>query len=398
MEENLDFLGFNPADVFDQPTSRNASNGNANNLIYKPRPDESVSEDGIYRSTIQVIYSPQTFVHIDAAGNVRYGWDERSILHQQTYSLHDAHGWLTVVSSLTNNDTSCPLFTAWKKCHFSKPEESDAARVLYNQALSVDKGGKGLFNRRQPCYATIRVIEDANHPEYNGQYMFMKLPKSIRELIETASKTSEADNHPGIPVMDLLYGRAIKLQVIPGEDDKAHPERRLREQSYKGTITKGVVTCTYPDGTSVLTDDEQRILNEYINEMKQRVWDNDEWETMSSTTFKEKLAETINDIRSKENTKKVGAIYKKAIEKFATFIPDLNDELGYKEWSPEVKARVQSWIDIVLSGNDPAAVSVQAALTPEATAAIDTAPVTAPQTAAPTQPVVNADPFDDLPF
>jgi len=397
MEQDLDFLGFNPADVFTETqSSRGASN--SNNLIYKPRPDESISEDGIYRSTIQVIYSPQTFKHVDQAGNVRYGWDERSILHQQTYTLHDAHGWLTVVSSLTNNDTSCPLFTAWKKCHFSRPEESDAARILYNQALSTDKGGKGLFNRRQPCYVTIRVIEDANHPELNGQYMFMKLPKSIRELIETTSKTSEADNHPGIPVMDLLYGRAIKLQVIPGEDDKAHPERRLREQSYKGAISKGVVTCTYPDGSSVLTPDEQAVLNEYISEMKQRVWDNDEWETMSSTTFKEKLSETIADIKSKENTKKVGAIYKKAIETFATFIPDLNAELGYKEWTPEVKERVQQWIDIVLSGNDPAAMNVAAPVTSTVASAVNEAVEQRPVETAQPQVTPPFDTIDDLPF
>ena len=30
------------------------------------------------------------------------------------------------------------------------------------------------------------------------------------------------------------------------------------------------------------------------------------------------------------------------------------EELGYKEWTDEQKARVQNWIDIVLKGEDPA--------------------------------------------
>jgi hypothetical protein len=45
------------------------------------------------------------------------------------------------------------------------------------------------------------------------------------------------------------------------------------------------------------------------------------------------------------------------IEKIKSFCPNLIEEMGYKEWIPEVKERVQKWIDIVLQGNDPATIS-----------------------------------------
>ena len=72
--------------------------------------------------------------------------------------------------------------------------------------------------------------------------------------------------------------------------------------------------------------------------------------------------------------------------------------MGYKEWSPEVKARVQSWIDVVLSGNDPKSVSVDGANTPkmpEGTATTNTQTETK-STETSSASVESGD--DDLPF
>ena len=53
----MDILNFNPSQLSafndEQKTSR-ASNP----MIYKTKPDESKSSDGVYRSTIRVIYNP----------------------------------------------------------------------------------------------------------------------------------------------------------------------------------------------------------------------------------------------------------------------------------------------------------------------------------------------------
>ena len=69
-------------------------------MIYKTKPDESKSSDGVYRSTIRVIYNPFDLKH--------------SILEQVSYSMTDKDGWFSAVSSLTNGDTNCPIFKAWK--------------------------------------------------------------------------------------------------------------------------------------------------------------------------------------------------------------------------------------------------------------------------------------------
>ena len=155
-------LGFDPASlsVFAQPEQKN---NNFSNNIYKPRPAESKSTDGIYRATIRVVYSPHDIA--------------RSILERQSYGLTDARGFFQVVSKLTNNDTSCPVFSAWKQCRYSKNP------VLQAQAATKDKGGNGLFDKRFERFVTIQIMDDQNHPELNGKYMFWKLPKFIYEAM-----------------------------------------------------------------------------------------------------------------------------------------------------------------------------------------------------------------------
>ena len=78
-----DILGFDPTQltVFNEPEA-NKSAGDP--LIYKPAPEKSKSEDGIYRSTIKIIYNP---------------FDLRtSVLEQQSYAMQDKDGYFSIVS------------------------------------------------------------------------------------------------------------------------------------------------------------------------------------------------------------------------------------------------------------------------------------------------------------
>ena len=323
MNEN-EILGFDPTSlsVFNEPEAPKSA---GNPLIYKTQPANSVSEDGVYRATIKVIYSPQNL--------------KASILEQQTYAMQDVNGWFTVVSSLTNNDTKCPVFTAWKKCRYAED-----GSVLKMQCESKDKGGKALFDKRFARYVTVQILEDKNQPELEGKYMFWKLPKSIWDIINAKMSPSKESGKASIPVMDFLFGRAIELEVIPGPDDKNAPERKTRETKYMGELTDDVVSCVNPDGSPLLNDEEQEILDTYVKAMT-KVW---------KTKSPEERAEMMKTINADENTKALGKIYKRVLEEIKSFCPDLNANLGYKEWTPEVKARVDAWINIVLSGNDPA--------------------------------------------
>ena len=138
-----DILGFNPQDLFSTNESNQSQSSGSNGLIYRTRPQDSVSEDGIYRAKIKIIYNPEN--------------PRKSILEQQSYGLQDAQGFFTVISSLTVDDKSCPIFTSWKKCHYAQE-----GTALYNQALSKDKGGKGLYDRRFARYVIVQILKDKN--------------------------------------------------------------------------------------------------------------------------------------------------------------------------------------------------------------------------------------------
>lgn len=359
-----DILGFDPSQlsVFDTTEQQKSS---SNPFIYKTRPSDSVSDDGVYRSTIKIIYNPFDVKH--------------SILEQQSYAIHDAQGWLTVVSSLTVDDKSCPIFTAWKKCHYASP-----GSVLWKQAAQEKDGGRALFDKRFARYVTIQVLEDKNQPELEGQYLFWKLPTSIWTLINQKMAPSAESKKASIPVMDFLFGKSIELEVNPGPDDKAHPERKTREISYVGELSEDVVSCTAPDGSPLLNDAEQSVLDRYVAAIK-KVWKEKD---------PAKRAEMTQAINQDPNTIELRNIYKKALDQIKQFCPNIMEKLSYKEWSPEIKTRVQNWIDLVLAGKDPAQADVN----------IPEVADTVTDTDSPTESVtttsitVEANDPDDLPF
>ena len=362
-----EILGFDPTklSIFAEPEQKS---GNFVSNIYRPRPADSKSTDGIYRATIRVLYSP---------------WNvQRSILERTSYAMQDAQGFFQVVSKLTDNDTSCPIFSAWKTCHFSKDP------MLQMQATTKDKGGNGMFDRRYERYVTIQVIDDQNNQDLNGQYMLWKLPKFVYEAITTKMRPAAESNKASIPVMDPLFGRAIYLEVKPGPDDPQAPERKLREISYSTTeISDDIMPCTNPDGSSMLNAEEQAVLDTYINEM------NKVWKSRNADERQKLSAEIANN----DNTKKLSVIYNNVIEKMKEFCPNLIDELGYKPWSEETTARVNNWIAAVLAGKNPSA-SI-----PTPGGGIPAADPLAVPTAAPTvapspTPTPAADASSDLPF
>ena len=76
-----------------------------------------------------------------------------------------------------------------------------------------------------------------------------------------------------------------------------------------------------------------------------KIWktkDPDERATMEAT------------VNADPNTAELRKLYKKVIEQIKGFCPNLIEELGYKPWTPELTARVNNWIKIVLECKDPA--------------------------------------------
>lgn len=370
MEENI--LGFDPSQlsVFNQTENQPKS---FNTNIYKPQPKLSKAEDGVYRAQIKVIYNPHSL--------------RESIVQRQSYAMKDDKGFFQLVSKLTNNDTDCPIFKAWKTCHYSKDP------VLQAQALTKDKGGKGLFDKRFERYVTIQVIEDNNQPELVGKYMFWKMPKFIWDAINSKMTPSAESKKASIPVMDFLFGRAIDLEITPGPDDPAQPERKTREISYSTSeITEDVISCTNPDGSPLLTDEQQDILDEYVERMTKEVW---------KQRDPAKREAALVEIQQDENTKKLTSFYREIIEKIKGFCPNLKEEMGYREWSAEDVERAQNWINIVLSGGDPEVPSVASLNVGAGAINVGVAKQVNGEAATlemPSNPVVQQASTDDLPF
>jgi hypothetical protein len=332
MTEN-EVLGFNPQDLFNNQSGDNAQQSPTNSLIYKTKPSESVSEDGHYRAKIKIIYNPE---------NPKASW-----LEQQSYGLQDKDGFFNVISSLTVDDKSCPVFTSWKKCHFA-----EKGTTLYNQALPKDQGGKGLYDKRFARYVIVQILKDKNQPDLVGSFKLWKLPTSIYTLLQNTMNPSKESGKMPIPVLDYLFGRAITIDVAPGPDDKANPLRKTREITYTGDISKNAVSCINPDGSPLLNDEEQEILDAYIAKIS-KAWDM-ECEDEDDIEERNKLVAEVN---SSDEYKALLPIYSKVFAQIKEWAPKL-DTLSYKEWPDSVKTRVANWIKVVESGNDPAQVSV----------------------------------------
>ena len=362
MTEN-DILGFDPSQlsVFNQEQTQH-SYGPSN--IYRTKPAESKSEDGVYRSTIKIVYNPFDLKH--------------SILEQQSYALHDKDGWFTVVSKLTNGDTNCPIFKAWKKCRYA--EDGTALKAQLD---------KHIFDKRFARYCVVQIIEDNNQPDLVGKFMFWKLPKSIFDIINAKMNPSKESKKAPIPVMDFLFGRSIDLEVIPGPDDKNAPERKLRETSYMGEISEDIVSCTNPDGTSLLSAAEQAVLDKYITSMQQ-VW---------RSRDPEARATMLAQINADPNTAELQNIYRRVLEDIKKVCPNIEEELGYKDWSQEVQDRVNNWINIVLQGNDPAVADDVPDILKGSSEPAPSTPANTPTETNPFAPEnIDNDIPDDLPF
>lgn len=315
-----DILGFDPRQL-SVLAENDKPKGNSN--IYHTRPEDSVSKDGVYRSTIRVVYNPFNFT--------------QSIIEQQGYYIEDEDGGLYVVSSLTNQDTNCPIFKAWKKCRYS-----DEGSDLWKQQAKKEDGGLGLFDKRFARYVTVQIMSDKNQPDLEGKYMIWKMPSDIYNLIMAKQAPAKESNKCPIPIMDFLFGRTIDLEVKPGPGPKGSKEYK-RQTSYMGEIADDVTSCTNPDKSPLLSASEEVVLNHYIDQMKE-IW-------------KEKDPEERNrkqaEVNADPNTAQLKSIYAKVIENLKTFCPNVYEEMGYKPWDENTTKRVERWIKTVLAGLVP---------------------------------------------
>ena len=330
-----DVMGFNPTDlsVFNA-TETTEFNQN----VYKTNPKDSKAEDGHYRCKLRVIYNPNDI--------------KQSIVKQATYAMNDADGFFMVKSALANGDRNCPIFKSWKKLWFSGVEEKkEWARKMYDKSESQ--------------WCLVQIIEDDNRPELVGQIKAMKLPKAIYVKLEALMNPAPETKKAPVPVMDYIFGRILEMDVTPGPDDPAHPERKQREIKYDLCSFEADPTPVVRiDGTPFFTDEELELIDTY----------NAARVDLAKAKTDKKRQEAQQVLADNQNA--VRELYRKVVEYLKENSLDLVKECAYQPWDEATEKRVQNWIDIVATMNDPKSVSINE-VAGDADAAEDVTPLPA---------------------
>ena len=326
-----DVMGFNPADlnVFNAPETTDF-----NQNIYKTNPKDSKAEDGHYRSKLRIIYNPNDI--------------KQSIVKQATYAMNDQDGFFMVKSKLANGDRDCPIFKSWKKLWFSGVEEKkEWARKMYDKSESQ--------------WCLVQVLEDDNRQELVGKILAMKLPKAIYVKLEALMNPSPESKKTPVPVMDYIFGRVLEMDVTPGPDDPAHPERKQREIKYDLCAFENDPTPVIrTDGTPFFTDEELELIEAYNTARVDLA--------KAKTEKKKQEAQAVLT----ENQAAIRELYVKVIAYLKENSIDLVKECAYQPWDEATEKRVQNWIDIVATMNDPKTVaSVEAPTAAEPAAPVE---------------------------
>lgn len=354
-------MDFNPQDVtaFQEPTQQSAGNPN----IYKTNPtkvSKEVAADGHYRSKIRVIYNP-----FDKA---------QSIVNSAHYSFNDMDGFFMLDSKLALGDKNCRMFRDWKALHFSQDPEIVATVDINGTPTPMTRKqwGDYMFDKGELRYCLVQVMEDANQPELVGKFMAMKLPKAIFDMMNAKMAPTDQTKAPQ-DLMNYLFGPVLSMDVTPGPDDPAHPERKQREIKYNLCEFESDPTpITTVNGEPLFTDEELDMINDYADGKKTLT--NAKATAKKKEEAKKKCTELVPALKD---------LMQKALDYVKENAINLAEEVGYREPTEEQWARYDRWVKLVNEFKDPAT----------------STDATATTTAAPTPSVaVPADSEDDLPF
>jgi hypothetical protein len=317
-------MGFDPAaavTAFETTTEKRV-----NPNIYKTNPANSVSEDGHYHSKVRILLNPFNI--------------KRNIIHQARYSMKDQKGFFQVISPLSDGDKNCPIFKAWKTLWFSKmADPSDPTNSLPDETKKA--WARQKFDKSESDWCLVQIIDDENQPDLVGSVKVMKLPKAIMNRLLAKMNPTDAKKQKQ-PLMDYLFGSVLDMDVAPGPDDPAHPERKQREISYDlCDFDTDPCPIIKADGTQLFSDEEIEMIEEYNSANNDLVKAKTQAKKDEAQAKKDKLATQIRPL------------YAKAIEYIKTIAIDPVVECGYSPWTEEVTERVNAWIEKVVNMEDP---------------------------------------------
>lgn len=360
-----ELMGFNPNEVaaFNEP--ENKSQGNPHQ--YKTNPlkvDSKISPDGHYHAKVRIIYNPHDM--------------KQSIVNNAHYAFSDANGFFMLDSKLALGDRNCKMFKAWKALHFNEsPDQFEVDGKMYTKKSWGDE----MFDKTEERFCLVQIIEDANQPEMVGKFLGWRLPKCIFDTLVAKMNPTDKSKAPQ-DLMNYLFGPILELDVTPGPEDAAHPERRQREIKYTLCSFEAdptpIIAVT---GEDLFNEDERDMVNDYASAKKVIT------DPKSSAKKKEEAKKTAMAL-----VEPLKGLMQKAMDYVKENAINIVEEFGYHEPTAEQWARFDKWNHIVsdLLKNPETYI--------EATTAPASATATEPNVTTPEVSPMNEDSGDDLPF
>lgn len=362
-----ELMGFDPSQVaaFNEPEQKSNQNQN----LYKTNPlkvDPKIAPDGHYHAKIRILYNPHDM--------------KMSIVNNAHYSMTDDQGFFMLDSRLAFGDRSCFMFKAWKKLHF---DESTDKFTVDGKQYTKKEWGDHMFDKGEERYCLVQVIEDANQPDKVGKFLGWRLPKAIYDVLEAKMHPTDKSKAPQ-DMMNYLFGPVLELDVTPGPEDPAAPERRQREIKYTLCAFESDPTPILSvTGEELFNDDERDMIADYAT-AKKTIMD-------AKATAKKKDEATA---KCKEIVEPLKKLMQRAMDYVKENAINIVEEFGYHEPNDALRARAEKWIDIVVNKlqnpqtyNDETSGSEKKSDTNQGKSSYPTE-VAAPST----------NPIDDLPF
>lgn len=301
----------NPFQIFPSNTTSTVDD------VYRTSPKDSKTEDGHYHSKIRLLYN----VYNRA----------RTVVHSAVYNLRDDDGWFNVRSLLGENDPAspffknfkdCPLFKAWKKLHFS----DDAVKQA-----TADK----CFQKNESDWIMVQVIEDKNRPDLVGKILPWKLPRAVAQKLQAKVEPSKESGRTPVNVLDLLMGRILDVDVVPGPNDKTQPDRYFRETKYDlCEFDTEVFPVIRVDGTPLFTTEEIEVIEKYDKNLT----------AIAKMKTQEEKQSAYATLKAHALYAQVREMMQKAYEYVKENSQDLVELKGYQPWDENLTARVNAFI------------------------------------------------------
>lgn len=373
MTQNQDALdammGFDPSNT--NPFTQETSGPRVDPDIYKTNPKDSVSDDGVYRSKIRLLYNPYQY--------------QKSIVTKTEWYCQSQNGNFSVngLVDTKENRRNCPLFKASSQVflalngfaeRFVQARYPGAGNMTKRDELltefnSVQGRGKDAwakkfkettlgqeilayakdtFDNTTSSWVIVQILEDDNKPDLVGQFKIMKLPKVVLSKIEAKMYPSEDERKKGkkpIDLMSWVLGYPLEMNVKPGPDDPNAPERKQREISYDlCDFSTDFEPIRKIDGTSLFSDEELETLEEFASARKDA-------ESAKSQKKKDEAAAKV--AKGTDLYNKVLEMTKKALDYLRDEAKVINivDKIEYKPWDDVTTKRVNDWIDEVTFAN-----------------------------------------------